>query len=141
MSKFDRLHLHIYNNRTQFNLNNTFGEYSECQLESIYVHNSFYNVSAELGNNKLWLTDTIFLILNDGYYDLPQINRMIKYVGTSFFKFILGYDSQTYRLYEFTSINDYNSENLLLGIDRTTLVFTLSPLNQTIYDMTFFGPI
>ena len=137
----ERLHCHLYDNKTTFFVGDTFQDFEYCQIEQIYVHNSFFNVSAALGNNVFYYEFNKFFILNDGYYDLNSLNRILKFTDTKYYKLILAYDSQTYMLYKFNNIADYNSEDLSTGIDKTFTVKDLTVLNRDVYNMSHFGPI
>ena len=47
-----RLHLHKY--RDEINTQGRFDDYETCYVESVYIHNSFLNISQEIGNNVLF---------------------------------------------------------------------------------------
>lgn len=131
-----RLHLHLYND--SINTNNLFTEYSHGYLESIMLHTSFLNVSAQNGNNVLYYTSTSFVTLQDGYYNLQTLNKILRGVGSLYFKLILADNSQYYRLVRYANLNDWNSELTVLT-DYTNDVKDKTPLNISIYSGRFFN--
>ncbi len=90
---FERLHLHVYGDWLEFNTQNRFDDFEYCLIESIYIHNSFKNVSSKLNNNIFYLNTVDFITLSDGYYDLEWLNKILKWVGTKYYKLILSNDS------------------------------------------------
>ena len=82
-----RLHLHLYND--SINTNNLFTEYSHGYLESVMIHTSYLNVSSQNGNNILYYISTNFITLQDGYYNLQTLNKILWNVGSLYFKLIL----------------------------------------------------
>lgn len=48
---FERLHCHLYENKTTFTVGDTFQDFEYVQIEQVYVHNSYKNVSSAIGNN------------------------------------------------------------------------------------------
>lgn len=70
-----RLHLHVY--RDVISTQSKFAEYEFCTLESVMIHLSYKNVSANLSNNLLYYEAASFLTLEDGYYDLDGLNRLL----------------------------------------------------------------
>ena len=99
MSKFERLHLHVY--RDEFQTQNKLSFYEKSYLEGIMIHTSFKNVSASLGNNSFYYEAASSVVLPDGYYDLSNLNKILKGLGTGFYKLILADDTQTYKLWKF----------------------------------------
>lgn len=133
------LHLHVY--RDEINTQNWFDEYETCFIESIYIHNSFLNVSSELGNNILFYDTGLSITLNDGYYNLESLNKILKKTGALYYKLILSDDSQSYELWKFASETNWNTDNYTSAINKTNIVKDLTILNKHIYNMTFFNYI
>lgn len=121
-----RVHLHLYNEN--INTNNLFTEYSTGFLESIMIHTSFCNVQALNDNNKLYYTAVDFITLQDGYYNLTTLNKILRNTGTLYYKLILSDNSQFYRLVKYGSLNDWNQESGTV-VDNTNAVKDISPLN------------
>lgn len=63
-----RLHLHCY--KDTFNTQSEFSQYKQVQLESIYIHVSFFNISNELGNTRLYYDTGLYVDLSPGCYNL-----------------------------------------------------------------------
>lgn len=133
------LHLHVY--RNEINTQNWFDDYWECNIESVYIHNSYKNVSINLNNNILYYDTSLFITLNDGYYNLDNLNKILKKTGSLFYKIVLSDDSQCYELWKFASETNWNTDNYTSAINKTTIVKDLSTLNKHIYNMTFFNSI
>lgn len=68
-----RLHLHCY--KDTFNTQGEFAQYDQVQLESIYIHLSYFNVSNELGNTKIYYNTFDYITLTPGYYNLSTLNN------------------------------------------------------------------
>lgn len=134
-----RLHLHIY--RDEINTQNRFAEYEFCSLEGIMLHTSFKNVSAALGNNILFYDTAASITLSDGYYDLTNLNKLLKAAGTLNYKLTLADDTQSYKLWKFASATAWNQDDYTSAIDKTSIVQNTSIINRHIYNMTFFNGI
>jgi len=133
------LHLHVYWN--EINTQNRFDDYTECNIESVYIHNSFKNVSQNIGNNVLYYDTGLFITLSDGYYNLDGLNRILKKTGTLYYKLTLSDDSQLYELWKFSTESNWNTDNYTSAVNKTSIVKDLSILNKHIYNMTFFNSI
>lgn len=105
------------------------------------VHTSYKNVSSIIGNNILYYEAMNFITLSDGYYDLSNLNKILRDTGTKYYKLILADDTQSYRLWKFTSLTTWNQEDFTGAVDKTSLVQNNSVLNKHIYNMTFFNGI
>lgn len=140
---FERLHLHLYNNWLEFNTQNRFDDFEFCEIESIYIHNSFKNISSKISNNKFYIgaNPGDFITLSDGYYDLTSLNSILKWTGIKYYKLVLSDDSQHYNLYRYPTLTEYNNEDPTNVSNLTSVVNNLSLLNQQVYNLTFFGPI
>lgn len=130
-----RLHLHLYRDSTF--TQNKFSEYEFCSLEGIMIHTSYKNVSTNLGNNQLYYDTALSVLLADGYYDLVNLNKILKNLG--FYKLILGDGSQEYETWKFTSLTTWNNEDYTGAVNKTAIVKNLTILNQHINNMTFFN--
>ncbi len=103
------------------------------------IHTSFKNVSASLGNNVLHYDTALSTTLADGYYDLTNLNKILKNLGN--YKLVLADSTQFYQMWKFFSLSAWNSDDYTGAIDKTSIVQNASLLNQHIYNMTFFNGI
>jgi hypothetical protein len=132
-----RLHLHCY--KDTFNTQGEFAQYNQVQLESIYIHMSYFNVSNEIGNTWLYFTSSLFIELQPGCYNLRSINTIVKNIsGYLNCKFVLSDNGQYYWFIKFDDSQAWYEEDMSNGTDYTSDVWDKSDLNWTIYDMTFF---
>lgn len=103
------------------------------------IHTSYKNVSQALGNNILHYDTGMNVVLSDGYYDLTNLNKILKNLG--FYKLILADGAQFYQMWKFANLTAWNNEDYTGATDKTSIVQNLSILNQHIYNMTFFNGI
>lgn len=102
MDQIKRLHLHVY--RNEISTQNRFAEYEYCSLEGLMIHLSYKNVSAALGNNVLYYEAASFVTLSDGYYDLSNLNKILKSAGTGYYKIVIADDTQSYKIWKFAGL-------------------------------------
>lgn len=104
------------------------------------IHTSFLNVSQLNGNNILYYTNTNFITLLDGYYNLQTLNKILKNTGSLYYKIVLSDNSQFFRLVKYSSLNDWNQESGTV-VDNTNLVYDKTILNTAIYNGRFFNGV
>lgn len=139
MDQIKRLHLHMY--RNEISTQNRFAEYEYCSLEGLMIHLSYKNVSANLGNNLLYYEAASFVTLSDGYYDLSNLNKILKSAGTGYYKIVIADDTQSYKIWKFAGLTQWNQEDFTSAVDKSSAVQNLSLLNKHISNMTFFNGI
>lgn len=113
-----RLHLHLYRENTY--TQNKFAEYEFAKLESVMIHTSFKNVSSVLGNNSLMYDTALYATLQDGYYDLSSLNKILRDLG--FYKLILADNSQNFNMWKFPTLNAWNTEDFSSASLKTSIV-------------------
>lgn len=117
--------------------NNMFQMYRFFELEQIKIKADFFNVSAQLGNNILYVNAVLSYTLSDGYYDLDVLNDYLRIKGNltagPWYKIIMDFSQQLYRIWSFPDLTSWNQNNIAVGTDQTLLIpYSSSRLNTVI---------
>lgn len=114
--------LQIYHSTDPIQIGNQFDDFEHIHLQSVYIHNSYTNVSTQLNNNYLYYDTGLFVQLSDGFYRIDTLNKiLLNTTGATPYKIVLDlYGAKSYKIVKFSSVSNWQNEYYPGSTDTTS---------------------
>lgn len=102
---------------------------------------NYINISQKMNNNVLYLNNggTTFIQLNDGNYDINDINRTLNnIINGKYYKIQTNVNGLWYSIYSYVSINDWLQDINGVVEDPNPLLLPIDNLNKELYNGIFW---